>query len=64
MSDWLIKRIAAATRTDIMGGWPERQTYTVQNMRTGEIKQVTCCGSSQVEGLISAGRFDEELTVY
>jgi hypothetical protein len=63
MNDWLIKRIAAATDTDIMSGWPERQTFTVQNMRTGEIRQVTCCGSSQVEGLITAGRFDEELIV-
>ncbi|MGI8604995.1 MAG: hypothetical protein ACR2OZ_18650 [Verrucomicrobiales bacterium] len=60
MSDWLIKKISAAPQARSLGAWPECQTYTVQNIKTGEIQEITCCGSSQVEGLIEDRNFDIE----
>ena len=63
MSQWLIRSIRpkdASPMSGIAECWPPSSVFTVQNTLTGETRNVTCCGAGLLDGLISAGRFDEE----
>jgi hypothetical protein len=42
--------------------WPEWTTYTVRNVVSGEKRNITCCGSAELDRLIEEGRFDENPT--
>jgi hypothetical protein len=63
MEQWLIRTIRPkdfAPASGLTESWPPASVFTVQNVVTGETRNVTCCGAGLLNGLIAAGRFDEE----
>ena len=63
MTQWLIRKVKPQEISSTPGtseSWPPASVFTVQNMMTGEIRNVTCRGAGLLDGLIAAGRFDKE----
>jgi hypothetical protein len=61
MTDWNISKVRPSYQAHSNWGaesWPPLSTFTVRNMRTGDIQEITCRGAGLLEGLIARAKFD------
>jgi hypothetical protein len=65
MIDWTISKIRPchSAHADWEARvWPPLSTFTLRNIRTGDVQEVTCRGAGLVEGMIAKSQFDPVLT--